>query len=100
MDNEQIMRIQLRRRLNVEVLKNELDYLLEESEPCGYSNSGDFISEYCDILKDIVLDYTDIEVSPKSKDQIYFYMVDNFGSYLDEIYRNECSGKKNRRWFK
>jgi hypothetical protein len=85
--------IKLRRRLNKDVIESELRYLLEDSEPCNYSSVGDFISDYCDILKDSViesLEEEDVEVNPKTKDMIYHYMVELFGKKLFVIYKDAC----------
>lgn len=94
MDSKEIARNQLRRRLKVEVLKDDLDYLLYDSEPCKFPSVGEFISEYCDTLKDSILDFLDIEVNPNTKDQLYFYLVDNFGDYLYEYHVRACKKKK------
>jgi hypothetical protein len=97
MDSKEIARNQLRRRLNVNVLKDTLDSLLYESEPCGFTSVGEFISEYCDVLKDVVIDFLDIDVTPTTKDLLYHYMVDNFGDYLYEYHVSTCKKKKPHR---
>jgi|694.fasta_scaffold06336_13 hypothetical protein len=84
--------LKLRRRLNYDVLKQELDWFLQDAEPCEFNNVGDFISEYCDVLKDNAIEFLpdDVELTPKSKDIIYHYMVDLFGKYLFNYYKNFC----------
>jgi hypothetical protein len=82
----------IRRRLKYHMLKSDLDYgVIDEMNPCEYSTPGEFVAEACDMLKDIVLDYYfDIRVSSSDKDQLYYYFVNEFGSYLVEIYHRRC----------
>ena len=90
--DQNLFTIKLRRRLNQDILEAELNYLLEDAEPCHYGSVGDFISEYCDILKDTAIEFIDeyTEINPKTKDMIYHYMVDLFGKKLFKYYKNSC----------
>ena len=80
----------IRRRLNTEELEYYLNYLLEDAEPCEYNGVGNFVSEMCDILKDGFLEDHNINASPKTKDELYHYLVDLFYKSLYEFYMDEC----------
>ena len=86
--------IALRRRFSYDELKGHLDFVMENYNPCDYGSLGDFIGEMCDMLVvDLVDDYYDTtneKVDYKTKDDLYFFMVDNFADYLQEIYDKEC----------
>jgi hypothetical protein len=86
--------IALRRRFNYDELKGHLDFVMENYNPCDYGSLGDFIGEMCDMLVvDLVDDYYDTtneKVDNKTQDDLYFFMVDNFADYLQEIYNKEC----------
>ena len=81
--------IRVLRRINDDDLKNELDYLLDVVSPCDFEHSGpgEFISDICDVLKDNFLGDIEIDVSPKTRDVLYFYLVDKFGDYLLKVYK-------------
>jgi hypothetical protein len=85
----------LRRRLNYEELKGHLDFISENYYPCDYGSLGDFIGEMCDMMVvDLIEDYyeyrNDGSIDNKTKDDLYYFMVDNFADYLQEIYDKEC----------
>lgn len=84
----------LRRRFNYDELKGHLDFVMENYNPCDYSTLGDFIGEMCDMLvMDLVDDYYDTsneKVDNKTKDDLYYFMVDNFADYLQELYDKQC----------
>jgi hypothetical protein len=86
--------IGLRRRLNYEELKGHLDFINEYHSPCDYGSLGDFIGEMCDtMVVDLIEDYYEYgnqNVDNKTKDELYYFMVDNFADYLQEIYDKEC----------
>ena len=86
--------IALRRRFNYDELKGHLDFVMENYNPCDYSTLGDFIGEMCDMLVVDLVDYyydtTNEKVDYKTKDDMYFFIVDNFADYLQEIYDKEC----------
>jgi len=45
------------------------------------------------MVTDLVGDYydeTEENVNNKTKDDLYYLMVDNFGDYLQEVYDKEC----------
>ena len=61
---------------------NEDDY-----NPCFWDNAGDYIADLCDYVKDYFLMRTHIDTDPKTKDALYYYLVDKFGTLLLRIYR-------------
>ena len=86
----------IRRRVSFHQLKDELDYsVLENMDPCQFWSAGEFISEACDNLKDIIiesalLDDFHLRIVPKDNDDLYYYLVHTFESYLLEHYRKMC----------
>lgn len=88
--------ISLRRRLNYEGLKGHLDFINEYHSPCDYGSLGDFIGEVCDtMVVELIEDYyengNDGSITNEIKDDLYYFMVDNFAGYLQEIYNKECN---------
>jgi hypothetical protein len=88
--------ISLRRRINYNILKDHLDFsILESVNPCDYSTLGDFIGEMCDMMVVAFLDDFEydsgLKVSPKDKDDFYYFMTDNFADYLQEFYDKQCA---------
>ena len=77
------------RRIDDDEFEDELNNLLDVVSPCDFNDSGEFISDMCDLLKDNFLDNIEINPNPKTKDVLYFYLVDKFGGYLIKIYKNE-----------
>jgi hypothetical protein len=79
----------LRRRLSFDSMKENIDSIVDyELNPCQFSDIGDFIAEACDMLSYNCLE--DIQVSAKDKDGFYVAMVDIFGEYLVNIYKERC----------
>jgi len=88
--------IQVRRRVNYNMIKDHLDFsILESVNPCDYNTVGDFIGEMCDMMVDDILeDYeyeTGLKVSPKEKDDFFYFLTDNFADYLQEFYDKQCA---------
>jgi tRNA(Met) C34 N-acetyltransferase TmcA len=88
--------ISLRRRINYNILKDHLlDFIMENYNPCDYSTLGDFIGEMCDMLVlDLIDDYyyeNGGKIDSKTKDDLYYFMVDNFADYLQELYDKQCT---------
>jgi hypothetical protein len=85
----------LRRRFNYDEIKGHLDFIMENYNPCDYSTLGDFIGEMCDLLvNDLIDDYyyeNGGKVEVKTKDDLYYFMADNFADYLQELYDKQCS---------
>jgi hypothetical protein len=86
----------VRRRLDFDVLKQEIDNIIDyELNFCDYSSVGEFIEEICDMLNERILDEivasTHVKVSLKEKDDLYFYLLDTFGGYLIKKYKKRCN---------
>lgn len=90
----------LRRRLSFEDIKQDIENLVDyELNPCEFSDIGDFVAEACDML---VYNYVeDLEashqkISSMEKDTLYYFLVDNFGNHLANVYKQRCvKGYKN-----
>jgi hypothetical protein len=82
--------ISLRRRLSSDWLRETLDYgVLEHMDPCDFDYPGEYISEACDILKDIILEDTDnVNIAPSDRDNLYNTLVDMFSDYLSRYHKN------------
>jgi hypothetical protein len=88
----------IRRRLNPENLKYVLNTIMEyDVTPCSYDDIGEFVSSMCDTLKDVFLDNISmefpVEITPKDKDDVYYYFVNLFGKYLVNEHKKLCSDK-------
>ena len=74
--------ISLRRRINYNILKDHLDFsILESVNPCDFLYDFEYDFEYENNLK----------VSSKDKDDLYYFMTDNFADYLQEFYDKQCA---------
>lgn len=84
-----------RRRFNYDEIKGHLDFVMENYNPCDYGTLGDFIGEMCEMLVlDLIDDYYDEnggKIDSKTKDDLYYFMTDNFADYLQEIYDKQCA---------
>jgi hypothetical protein len=84
----------LRRRFNYDEIKGHLLFIMEEINPCEYDSFGNFVGEMCDMLVlDLIDDYyyeNGGKIDAKNKDNLYYFMVDNFADYLQGIYDKEC----------
>jgi hypothetical protein len=79
----------LRRRLSFEHMKQDIDNLVDyELNPCEFNDIGDFVAEACDILAYNYLE--ELQVSSKDKDGFYIALVDLFGKYLVNVYKQRC----------
>lgn len=82
----------LRRRISFASLKDELDNVLDYSVNSDYySTVGYFISDICDNLVDNIIE--DIKVTPKEKDDLYYYLIDTFGDYISKQYHKVSKPK-------
>ena len=70
------------RRIDDNKLKEGMDYLLQSFDPCYYNDAGEYISSMCDLLKDDYIGDIDIDTNAKTRDALYFYNVDKFGSQI------------------
>ena len=70
------------RRIDDDILKDGLNILLDTFDPCLYNDAGEYISGLCDLLKDDFIGYIDVDTNPKTRDVLYFYLVDKFGKQI------------------
>jgi uncharacterized protein YbgA (DUF1722 family) len=87
--------IAFRRRYDYNVIKNHLEFfILENNNACEYDSIGNFISDICDMMvQDLIDDFyqsTSEDVDNKTKDDLYNFMVHNFGYYLRNFYDKQC----------
>lgn len=92
--NEDISQ-RLKRRITTydfsEELKNVLDY---EINAYMYSKAGYFISDVCDNLVNNLIDsIPDYSPTPKEKDDLYYYFVDQFSDAIETEY-NETKKRR------
>ena len=84
----------LRRRLSFEHMKQDIENLVDYGlNPCEFSNIGDFVAEACDMLvyryvEDLEVSFQ--KVSSREKDTLYYFLVDNFGNHLANVYKQRC----------
>jgi len=91
MINENIS-TRLKRRLNYDSLKNDIQIIMEYELSFHDYNIGEYISEVCswevnNILDDMFNEHN-ITLQPKDKDKLYHFLVDNFGEMIAEYYKN------------
>jgi hypothetical protein len=85
----------IRRRYNYNTIKDHLDFTVIESiSPCDYFGSSYFITEMCDMItNDLIEDFEDETqqiLTSKVKDDMYYFIADNFADYLQDIYDKQC----------
>ena len=79
------------RRINDDRLKEGMSNLLKSFDPCYYNDAGEYIASMCDLLKDDYIGDIDIDTNAKTRDVLYFYLVDKFGdSILKFFNRRRC----------
>jgi len=84
----------LKRRISFDVLKDELDSVIDYSvNPYTYLNGGDFVADVCDILVDNMTE--NFETTPKDKDSLYHYFIDTFGKYILKKYQHTMQFRNN-----
>ena len=87
---------ELRRRLDLDRLKHVLDAIIDyEINTCSFDEVGEYVSEVCDMLKDVIIDNVEADtqlkkISPKDRDSLYYFLVDTFGEYLVNYYKKQC----------
>ena len=87
---------EVRRRINLATLKDVIDVTVHyEFEPCSHEDVGEFVANVCDTVKDIIINNIEAEnnlkeVLPKDKDTLYYFLVDNFGKHLVNLYKEKC----------
>ena len=86
----------IRRRFNFNMIKDHLDFtILESINPCDWDDFGDFVEEICNsIVVDLRYDFHQItgeDIDNKTKDDLYYFMIDNFYDYLANFYNKQCA---------
>jgi len=78
----------------LKTVQDDLDWgVIENSYPCEFSSVGEFIEESCDMLTEIYIDsINDMVVDSKDKDELYYYFLHRFSSYLHKVYHQRCAG--------
>jgi hypothetical protein len=61
---------------------------LDAFDPCYYEDAGEYISSICDLLKDDFIGYIDVDTNPKTRDALYFYIVDKFERKILKFFNN------------
>ena len=84
----------LRRRLSPENIKDHIDSIVNyDIDVCEWEDVGECISDVGDmVVQSIELDMleAEIEMSSKEKDMLWHYVIDNYGSYIRNLYISEC----------
>jgi len=78
------------RRIDDNILEQFMSDILNEDEhnPCYWEDADEYVTSLCDLLKDDFLDYIDMsDTSPKTRDAIFYYILDKFDRLLLRIYR-------------
>lgn len=78
------------RRINDNKLEEFMSDMLNEDDfnPCSWDDAGEYISDLCDLLKDDFIDYIDMsDTNLKTKDALFYYIIDKFDRLLLRIYR-------------
>jgi hypothetical protein len=82
----------VRRVVDEEQIKEKLEEIIEfiYYENIRFDSSYDFIEEVCDmIVNDIIFSFEGIidrYVTPKEKDDLYFYFLDNYKKFISDRY--------------
>ena len=84
----------LRRRLSPENIKDHIDNIVNyDIDVCEWEDVGECIADVGDmVVHSIELDLldTEYEISSREKDMLWHYVIDNFGSYIKNLYVLEC----------
>lgn len=78
------------RRIDDNILEQFMSDILNEEDynPCYWEDADEYVTSLCDLLKDDFLDYIDMsDTNPKTKDALFYYIVDKFERLLFRIYR-------------
>jgi hypothetical protein len=84
----------LRRRLSPENIKDHIDSIVNyDIDVCEWEDVGECISDVGDmVVHSIELDMLEVEneISSKEKDMLWHHVIDNYGSYIKNLYVLEC----------
>ena len=86
----------LRRRLNFDEFITYIDFIIEhEITPCGFEDPQDFIETVCDYMKDSVSENFSYDLTPKEKDELYYFFVAQFSSKIKKEYDKTLKNRAN-----
>ena len=88
--------INIRRRFSYNKIKDHLDFsILYSVNVCEYSSPAEFIGDVSQMIVDDLLDdyyaETSQTVDSEIKDELYHFIVHNFGYYLRNFYKQQCA---------
>jgi hypothetical protein len=88
------MSIHVKRRLNDGEVLDQLNTIIDwEVNALTYNNPLEYLEEVCNILTEHTLDYiwetTNLKVSLKEKDKLYFYFIRKYEKYITQKYHDQ-----------
>lgn len=88
--------VRFRRRFNLKMIKDHLDFtLLESLNPCNWNDTDEFVGDMCVMMvEDLINDFsnqTNEKLKSSVKDELYYFMVNTFGSYLIKFHKQQCA---------
>lgn len=88
------MSIHVKRRLNDGEVLDQLNTIIDwEVNALTYNNPLEYLEEVCNTLTEHTLDYiwetTNLKVSLKEKDELYFYFVRKYEKYITKKYNDQ-----------
>lgn len=88
------MSIHVKRRLDDGEILDQLDTIIDwEVNSLTFNNPVEYVEEVCNTLTEHTLDYiwetTNLKVSLKEKDELYFYFVRKYHKYITKKYHDE-----------
>jgi len=88
------MSIHVKRRLNDGEVLDQLNTIIDwEVNALTYNNPLEYLEEVCNTLTEHTLDYiwetTNLKVSLKEKDELYFYFIRKYEKYITQKYHDQ-----------
>jgi hypothetical protein len=76
-----------RRRIPYNEISRIIDGVIDyDITPAWYDDKDEWISEVCNYIVDYINEDDYINLTPKDKDDLYYYVVDTYGEYLSGYY--------------
>jgi len=76
-----------RRRIPYNEISRIIDGVIDyDITPAWYDDKDEWISEVCNYIVDYINEDDHINLTPKDKDDLYYYVVDTYGEYLSGYY--------------
>lgn len=87
------MSLHVKRRLSDSEILDEINIIMAyDLDISLFKSASDCIEEVCDLLNEKFLDdmkhRTNLQVSLKEKDELYWYFAHRFGKYIEKIYNS------------